>query len=86
MAFAFNMGKDVESILSNPIGQPLAKVRICYHVRQRVRVTFGMNIDIFQQLREDRNACFMGIHCDCTVYDGFECSAPMFFFFSSVHD
>lgn len=71
------MGKDIDSILSNPIGQPLATVRV---ITPTVHsgLTLRFMLDILQQLRKDRHTCFMGIHRDRAVHDGFERGMSIF--------
>ena len=69
MALAFNMGTDLESILSNPIGQPLATVG----ERDSPLVAHShSHLDILQQLRKAGNTCFVVLDHHRSVYDGHE--------------
>lgn len=55
VALAFNMGKDMESIVSNPIGQPMATVRpsllLFCRVSQYADSRIGHTSDPVQQSR-----------------------------------
>lgn len=68
MALVFNMGTDLESIMSNPIGQPLATVRATGHIGGEVLTCFS---DFFQQFRKTRNFSPVVFHYHRPVYDGF---------------
>ena len=62
IALAFNMGKDMESIVSNPIGQPMATVRFCCLSAWRCSSADALDLrisDTVQQPRPQRDARHM---------------------------